>query len=247
MVYQVTMKHAAGKVSHDHIRNVIRRAHPEGEKIEFSYTSDGIQYSCGDSTAMIDYGSDEITVTPGTPMMNRISKLTSPFILPSIIIDRWNKKKNAKAMGVASVACVAGLEAEPTGKNEDIFDHIEDEEWTTIRHSMGIGNDFDVNELLEDTPIDPIVESGPSSVKTGFFDQVPDEHWLPPASWQGETDEYEVEWLNYPPHSVQFFIRASGDEDWMMSGAHRQGDPPAVDSGEYRDMLSSIIENTEIH
>ena len=28
MVYQVTMKHAVGKVSHDHIRNVIRRAHP---------------------------------------------------------------------------------------------------------------------------------------------------------------------------------------------------------------------------
>ena len=112
---------------------------------------------------------------------------------------------------------------------------------------MGIGNDFDVHELLEDAPFDPIVESEPSSVKTGFFDQVPDEHWLPPASWQGETDEYEVEWLNYPPNSIQFFIRASGDEDWMMSGAHRQGDPPAVDSGEYRDMLSSIIENTELH
>jgi len=247
MVYQVTMKHAAGKVSHDHIRNIIRRAHPEGEAIEFSYTSDGIQYSCGDSTATIDYDSEEITVTPGTPALNRISRLTAPFVLPAILIDRWNKKKNAKAMGVASIACVAGFDAEPTGANENIFSHISTDEWTTIRHNMGIGSDFDANELLDDVPFDPIAESRGGSVKTGFFDQVPDEHWLPPASWQGEIDEYEVEWLNYPPHSVQFFIRASGDENWMMSGAHRQGAPPAIDPEVYAEMLTAIIDNTELH
>jgi hypothetical protein len=244
MVYQVTMKHAAGKVSHDHIRNIIRRAHPDGEEIEFSYTSDGIQYSCGDSKAMIDYSSDEIIVTPGTPLLNRVSRLTAPFVLPAILIDRWNKKKNAKAIGVASVACIAGLEAEPTGKSENLFDHINDDEWTSIRHKMGIGRDFDVNDLLDDSPFDPLVESRSAPVKTGFFEQVPDEHWLPPTSWQGEKDDYEVEWLNYPPHSVQFFIRASGDENWMMSGAHRQGEPPSIDPEVYTDMLNSIIDNT---
>ena len=82
---------------------------------------------------------------------------------------------------------------------------------------------------------------------TGFFQQVPDEYWLPPKSWSGEVDEYDVEWLNYPPHSVQFFIRGGSDEDWMMSGGHLRGQPPPVDPVTYSELITSIEVNTEIH
>ncbi|MDP6640329.1 MAG: hypothetical protein QF817_04595, partial [Candidatus Poseidoniaceae archaeon] len=55
-----------------------------------------------------------------------------------------------------------------------------------------------------------------------------------------------VEWLNYPPNSVQFFIRGDPNEDWQMSGAHRQGMPPPVDPEVYSDLIDSIEQTTEI-
>jgi len=33
----------------------------------------------------------------------------------------------------------------------------------------------------------------------------------------------------------------------MMSGAHRQGAPPAIDPEVYAEMLTAIIDNTELH
>jgi hypothetical protein len=45
---------------------------------------------------------------------------------------------------------------------------------------------------------------------------------------------------------VQFFIRGDNDEDWMMSGAHRQGMPPPVDPVTYSELITSIEVNTEI-
>ncbi len=241
MVYQVTMKHAVGKVSHDHIRNVIRRAHPEGEKIEFSYTDSGIMYSCGDTKAMVDYDIGEIVVTPGTPKMLTLSKIGSALVIPGMLIDRYVKKKHAKALAVASVACVAGLDAEPEEDSKELFEHMSEDDWTTVKHSMGIGNDFDTFQLLEDEPFDAEAESRPGNPKTGFFEIVPKEHWIPPTSWQGESDEYGIEWLNYPPHSVQFFIRDDGNDAWMMSGAHQQGAPPPVDPEIYSGLLDGVM------
>ncbi|MCS5535822.1 MAG: hypothetical protein NZ802_08205 [Candidatus Poseidoniales archaeon] len=243
MVYQVTMKHAAGKVSHDHIRNVIRRAHPAGEPIQFSYDGERIQYSCGDATAMVEFDSEEIVITPGTPGLVAMSRIGYALVIPGILLDRMNKKKNARAMGVASIACVAGLDAQPTGANEDMFDHISDEQWGTIRQSMGIGDEYSINDLLSDEATSEDGEGGPM---TGFFQQVPDEYWLPPKSWSGEVDEYDVEWLNYPPHSVQFFIRGGSEEDWVMSGGHLRGQPPPVDPVTYSELITSIEVNTDI-
>ena len=95
--------------------------------------------------------------------------------------------------------------------------------------------------MLEDEPFDAEAESRAGNPKTGFFEVVPKEHWIPPASWQGDSDEYGIEWLNYPPHSVQFFIRDDANEPWMMSGAHQQGAPPPVDPEIYSGLLDDVM------
>ena len=251
MVYQVTMKHAAGKVSQDHIRNVIRRAHPVGEDINFSYDGERLQYTCGNATAMVEYDSEEIVITPGTSRLAAMTRIGYALVIPGILLDRMNKKRNARALSVASVACVAGLEAEPVGTNANMFDHIDEEQWATIRNSMGIDENYSVDDLLNDDEFSARAAEtdgvgGEFGSDRGFFAQVPDEYWTPPKSWQGEVDEYEVEWLNYPPNSVQFFIRGDPDEDWQMSGAHRQGMPPPVDPEVYSDLIDSIEQTTEI-
>ena len=86
MVYQVTMKHAAGKVSQDHIRNVIRRAHPVGEDINFSYDGERLQYTCGNATAMVEYDSEEIVITPGTSRLAAMTRIGYALVIPGIEI-----------------------------------------------------------------------------------------------------------------------------------------------------------------
>ena len=104
--------------------------------------------------------------------------MVQPWLFQALI-DRYVKKKHAKALAVASVACVAGLDAEPEEDSKELFEHMSEDDWTTVKHSMGIGNDFDTFQLLEDEPFDAEAESRPGNPKTGFFEIVPKEHWIP--------------------------------------------------------------------
>lgn len=231
MVYQVTLQHALGKVTREQVEDVIGRIHPPGAQPEFSMHGDRILVRSGDQVATIEYGPDNINIIPGTPRMAALTRLGYALVVPGVLLARMNRRRNQQLTGLASMACMAGLDAEPVGNSAGLYSEVTAEEWEAIRDSMGIS---DVS--------DPLAEQTGESI--GFFDTVPEDHWTPPVNWQGQTDSEGIEWLTYPAGSPQTFVRETPQGEWAISGVTVQGGGYEGDVTELIFQYTSEVEMT---
>lgn len=205
MVYQVTLQHALGKVTREQVEDVIGRIHPPGAQLDFSMQGDRILVRSDDQVATVEYGPDNISIIPGTPRMATLTRLGYALVVPGILLARMNRRRNQQLTGMATMACMAGLEAEPVGNSEGMFSEVSPEEWEAIRDNMGLS---EVSDPFSDQTSEPI----------GFFETVPEDHWTPPSGWQGQVDTEGIEWLTYPSGSPQTFVRDTPGSEWAISG-----------------------------
>ncbi len=209
MVYQVTLQHPLGKVTREQVEDVIGRIHPPGSELDFSMHGDRILVRNGNQVATVEYGPDNISIIPGTPRMATLNRLGYALVVPGILLARMNRRRNQQLTGMATMACMAGLDAEPVGNSEGMFSEVSPEDCEAIRDNMGL------SEIS-----DPFSDQTSESI--GFFETVPEDHWTPPSSWQGQVDAEGIEWLTYPSGSPQTFVRDTPGGEWAISGVTLQ-------------------------
>ena len=95
MVYRVTLKHAHGKISHEAVMDLVKRL-DGNEHAEFRMTDDGIHFQTGDAEAVISHRSGEIVITPGSPSRIRATRIGELFVVPGMIMNAQNKRRNKK-------------------------------------------------------------------------------------------------------------------------------------------------------
>ncbi|MDA0715901.1 MAG: hypothetical protein O3A74_05020 [archaeon] len=210
MVYRVTLKHAHGKISHEAVMDLVKRLDGT-EHAEFRMTEDGIHFQTGDAEAVISHSSGEIVITPGSPSRIRATRIGELLVVPGMIMNAQNKKRNKKATNTATMAMMATLDADPADVHSNLFPDISPEEWEGIRNAMGVD---DVQEIISPFASHQPAEARTIELSSSFTIQA--DHWTPPLTWMGRRGKDAAEYLNYPKGSPQFFVRQLPVDPWTI-------------------------------
>ena len=210
MVYRVTLKHAHGKISHEAVMDLVKRM-DGNEQADFQMTEDGIHFKTGESEAVITHSSGEIVITPGSPSRIRATQIGELLILPGIVMNAQNKRRNKKATNTATMAMMATLDADPADVQSNLFPDVTPEEWEGIRTSMGVD---DVQEIISPFSVNQPSEERTIELSSSFSIQA--DHWTPPQLWIGRRGKDALEYINYPEGSPQFFVRQLPVDEWSI-------------------------------